>query len=285
MEKITPRLNFLNSLSCASIPSPKVHSELRTLNIGLCSKVTDQCLRQIATFCPDLRELDINGCFNTTDLGISYIVRGCQRLELLNISSGSMIQKMSLTDQSLVSIATHCKYLRRLHVEKNPLMSLEGYKNFFDNCPLPCTVSLTTKSPEILKMDVLMVEDGGNKCKRVNVFSKGCYKGNIHQLDVLLYNSDGHILEWIINQLTVLLLIVVAHLIQHYHTCASNQKPCDVQFKFLYFVSYFNLFQTKLSSVNDFFFDLCTEHDKTFVPWYFISFCIIIVVRPKIFLF
>lgn len=189
------RANFLNALTCSWIPSPKVHSELRFLNLGLCSKVTDHCLRQIAAYCPDLHELDIKGCFNTTDLGISYIARGCQRLKLLNISSGSMIQKMCLTDQSLVSIATHCRALQQLFVEKNPLMSLDGYKNLFDHCSLPCTVSLTTKSPEILKTDILSMEYGVNSCKRVNVFCRGCYKGNIYHLDVLLYNSDGHILE------------------------------------------------------------------------------------------
>ncbi|XP_061179862.1 uncharacterized protein LOC133188446 [Saccostrea echinata] len=187
------RLNFLNTLS-SSVPEPKIHSELRFLNIGLCSKITNQCLRQIATYCPDLRSLDINGCFNTSDLGISYIVKGCQSLEILNLSSGSMIQKMCQTDQSLELIATHCKCLRRLHIEKNPLMSLEGYKNLFNNCPLPFTVSLTTKSPEILRSDLLSV-DSSNKTKRINVFSKGCFKGNLHQLDVLLYNSDGNILE------------------------------------------------------------------------------------------
>lgn len=195
LDRTRARANFLNALTCSSIPSPKVHSELRFLNLGLCSKVTDHCLRQIAMNCPDLRELDIKGCFNTTDLGISYIARGCQGLKLLNISSGSMIQKMCLTDQSLVSIATYCKGLRQLFIEKNPLMSLDGYKNLFDHCSLPCTVSLTTKSPEILKTDILSMDSGVNSCKRVNVFCRGCYKGNIYHLDVLLYNSDGHILE------------------------------------------------------------------------------------------
>lgn len=70
------RENFLNALTSSSIPRPRVHSELRVLNMGMCSKITDRCLFQIAAYCPDLRELNIKGCYNTTNQGISYIARG-----------------------------------------------------------------------------------------------------------------------------------------------------------------------------------------------------------------
>lgn len=195
MDRIRVRVNFLNVLICLSIFLFKVYSELRFLNLGLCFKVIDYCLCQIVMYCLDLRELDIKGCFNTTDLGISYIVRGCQGLKFFNIFSGFMIQKMCLIDQFLVFIVTYCKGLRQFFIEKNFLMLLDGYKNFFDYCFLFCIVSLTIKSSEIFKTDILSMDSGLNLCKRVNVFCRGCYKGNIYYLDVLLYNFDGYILE------------------------------------------------------------------------------------------
>lgn len=189
----TARENFLNALTCSSIPSPRVHSKLRVLNMGMCSRINDRCLRQIATFCPDLRELYITGCYKAKDLGISYIAQGCQQLKVLDMSTGTTKQ-MRLTDQSLVSIATHCKSLRQLNIMKNDLMTHDGLRYFFDRCPLPITVYLTSKSNEIRKPDILSTDMSVNTPKMVkSQYFYTCRAG--YHLGVLLYNSDVDILE------------------------------------------------------------------------------------------
>lgn len=191
----TTKDNSLNALIFSSVPPPRVHSELRVLNMSICSRITDQCLRQIAKHCPDLRELNIKGCYNTTDMGISYIARGCQQLRLLDISTGHTKQ-MCLTDQSLVSIATHCKNLRQLDIQKNDLMSRNGVRYFCDRCPLPITVSLTCTSRfgEIRKTDILSTDKSVNTSKMVKSQIYRTSGAECH-LGVLLYNSDVDILE------------------------------------------------------------------------------------------
>lgn len=182
------------STTCSSIPSPRLHSELRVLKMAICSKLNDQCLRQIATYCPELRELDIKGCYNTTDDGILSIVRGCQRLRLLDIST-SYTKQMLLSDRSLVTIATHCKNLRQLNIQKNDLMSLDGVRYFCDRCPLPITVILTSRSHDIQRTDILSMDKSVNAFKMVksNCFYDTSRFGNFHK--VLLHNSNEDIFQ------------------------------------------------------------------------------------------
>lgn len=182
------------STTCSSIPSPRVHSELRVLKMGICSKLNDQCLRQIATYCPELRELDIKGCYNTTDDGISSIVRGCQRLRLLDIST-SYTKQMLLSDRSLVTIAIHCKNLRQLNIRNNDLMSLDGVRYFCDRCPLPITVILTSRCHDIQRTDILSTEKSVNAFKMVksNRFYDTSSFGNFHE--VLLHNSNEDVFQ------------------------------------------------------------------------------------------
>lgn len=107
--RYTARENFLTALTCSSIPSPRVHSKLRVFNMGMCSRINDRCLRQIATFCPDLRELYITGCYKAKDLGISHIAQGCQQLKVLDISTGTTKQ-MRLNYGSVIDV--HCNPLQ-----------------------------------------------------------------------------------------------------------------------------------------------------------------------------
>lgn len=151
-------------------------------------------LRQIATYCPELRELDLKGCYNTTDDGISSIVRGCQRLRLLDIST-SYTKQMLLSDRSLVTIATHCKNLRQLNIQKNDLMSLDGVRYFCDRCPLPITVILTSRCHDIQRTDILSTDKSDNAFKMVksNCFYVTSRFGNFHE--VLLHNSNEDIFQ------------------------------------------------------------------------------------------
>lgn len=212
----TTKENFSNSLTCSSTPSPRVHSELRVLKMGICSKLNDQCLRQIATYCPELCELDIKGCYNTTDDGILSIARGCQRLRLLDIST-SYTKQMLLSDRSLVTIATHCKNLRQLNIQKNDLMSLDGVRYFCDRCPLPITVILTSRCHDIQRTDILSTDKSDNAFKMVKsnfsmillvleIFTK-CYctipmktffskNDRFKNLFVRLYKKDTTGSEW-----------------------------------------------------------------------------------------
>ena len=113
----------------------KLHSHLFNLYLGFCSKISDNCLREIAYFCPDLRGLTLQGCTSLTDMAVEELVKSCPALTRLNISGGSVNQTSKLTDRSLHAIANECQNISHLVVCKNPNITIDGLCEVIKRCP------------------------------------------------------------------------------------------------------------------------------------------------------
>jgi len=75
------------------------------------TQITDQALRYIARFCPDLHTLDLSHCKQITDVGVIYIAEA-YRENLRNVHLEGCHQT---TDASLPAIAQNCPNLKEIH--------------------------------------------------------------------------------------------------------------------------------------------------------------------------
>ena len=85
--KISPaRKRFISCLSDPSLPSTRQLSSITHLNLRCCASLDDQSLDQIAFHCPDLRILDIGECSRITDASLYSIVRNSHVLKTLDMT-------------------------------------------------------------------------------------------------------------------------------------------------------------------------------------------------------
>ena len=124
--------------------SEEMHSHMFVLCIGYCSKISVECLRQISSFCPDIRELTLQECSNIADLSIELLAKSCKSLSKLNVSGGFGNYSTKLTDRSLHSIATWCQNLEHLVILQNPNITINGINGVVVECPRIGLVSVST---------------------------------------------------------------------------------------------------------------------------------------------
>ncbi|XP_046585291.1 dynein regulatory complex subunit 6-like [Haliotis rubra] len=114
-------------------PHPN-HSHLTSIHLSFCSKIANDSVKQLAKHCPDLMYVSLRGCFLITDTAVEVLVRSCHNLHFLDISGGSAIQSMRLTNGSLIAIANYSKSLKSLMICRNKLITLDGLQRILRDC-------------------------------------------------------------------------------------------------------------------------------------------------------
>ena len=88
-------LESLNLYGCKKITDASVLevarrcSNLQSLNLYCCENITDASLLEVARRCSNLQSLDLTWCSNITDAGVLEVARGCSNLQSLGLY-GSM---------------------------------------------------------------------------------------------------------------------------------------------------------------------------------------------------
>ena len=122
----------------------EVHSHISFLCIGNCTLLSDNCLRQVASFCPDIRELNVHENYNITDQSVDLIARSCKFLKKLDISGGFGERLTKLTDRCLHSIATLSHNIEHLAIMQNRNITINGINDVVINCPKIGLISVST---------------------------------------------------------------------------------------------------------------------------------------------
>ena len=93
---------------------------LEVLTLRHCHRITDECIEAIGRYCPLLRELDLGCCLGVSDAAMLALSRGgcAQTLESIDCTGLA-----SLSDASMVSLASNCTKLRRFIVRGCPQLS------------------------------------------------------------------------------------------------------------------------------------------------------------------
>ena len=165
------------------------HSHLFRLYLGFCSKISINCIRQIANACPDLREITLQGCSYLNDSSIGVLVRSCRYLKKLNISGGSVNQTSRLTDKSLHYIAIECKNLKQLVICKNHNITIQGILGVISDCPSISLVSVSAGERTNVTTAGLISAVSGIESKLVRI-----EKFLDTRVDIFVYVNKGSIL-------------------------------------------------------------------------------------------
>jgi len=102
--------------------SPR-HSHMRILHLSFCPNIGDDSVKEIADFCPDLREVYFSRSFLITDSSIQYLLKKCVYLKVLDISGRS-----TFTDKVLISVANYGNNLQKLLIHKNNKITKLGIR-------------------------------------------------------------------------------------------------------------------------------------------------------------
>jgi hypothetical protein len=184
-------LEDLNVKACSQLTNKSVELlfdqtssrkvSIRSLNVGLCHKLTDSCVQKISAFCRakknesylGLHTLKLSGCFSITDSALKTFsadagdkgthlslrllcLSGCyqisgpavQHLSLLlpTLESINLYSCSSVDDAALESIARNCPHLASLVISKCPITDI-GAVALANNCPNLHTLYMSFLAP------------------------------------------------------------------------------------------------------------------------------------------
>ncbi|KAL3824288.1 hypothetical protein ACJIZ3_020317 [Penstemon smallii] len=155
---VTDALLSALSMSC---------NKLEDLGFEGCTSLTDSGLTVLVEGCKSLKHLDFNKCSNIGDLGISSISKACSS-SLLTLK---LLDCCKVGDDSILSLATHCKNLETLVIG--------GCRNISDE-PIKSLAAACSSSLKNMRMDwCLNVSDISLDCifllcKKLEVLDVGC---------------------------------------------------------------------------------------------------------------
>ncbi|XP_053374589.1 uncharacterized protein LOC123530764 [Mercenaria mercenaria] len=148
------------------------HSHVSVLNLSFCSKVTNNCIKQIAQHCPDLRELDIQACYMVTNAGVRELIQHCKFLQTLNISGGSVSQTSRLTDDCLEDIIRYGN-LKKLMIVKNYNITADGVFKVVQNCEEIQSLTVEVSRRSNISKEMLIELSGDVKDKTICLQFRG----------------------------------------------------------------------------------------------------------------
>ena len=115
-------------VSATSLRIIGIHCKtLEEIGLGKCKGVTDECISELVTCCPDLRTVDLTCCHQVTDGALIAIADHCKRLECLLLESCSQI-----TEKGLDRIGTCCSDLKEVDLTDCPINDT-GKKSAFSS--------------------------------------------------------------------------------------------------------------------------------------------------------
>ena len=162
------------------------HSHLFSLYLAFCSKISVKCIRQIASYCLDLREITLQGCSYLSDSCIGTLLKCCKFLRKLNISGGSVNQTSRLTDKCLRLISEHGENLMRLGIGKNHNITVNGLFLVITGCPKIRQVSATAGERTNITVSGLKTVAAGLETKLIRIEKFGETR-----VDIFVYANKG----------------------------------------------------------------------------------------------
>ncbi|KAL4222932.1 hypothetical protein ACF0H5_018973 [Mactra antiquata] len=111
-----------------------LHSHVSTLIMRFCSNVSNNCMKKVAQFCPDLQKLDIQACYLVTNAGIREVLKQCKYLKHLNISGGSVSQTSRINNDCLLDVVKHGHNLQELRIVENYNITVDGVMPIVQEC-------------------------------------------------------------------------------------------------------------------------------------------------------
>ena len=140
-------------------------ANLIIIDLSFCFQMDDGSIDQIAKHCPQLRYISVRGCYLLSDAAIETVARRCSLLQVLDISGNSSMSSSSLTDSSVISIASYCRRLVMLNLTKNPRITIGGVMLAVHACCSLKRLGITaSESGDLLEILRLTKEDRSMSC-------------------------------------------------------------------------------------------------------------------------
>ncbi|KAK1434031.1 hypothetical protein QVD17_10949 [Tagetes erecta] len=129
---------------------PRTNLSIKSLNLGLNSHLSDECLLKINSACPKLKRLDVNSCIGIT-WSIGEILKICPEVEHLSIQNCGGVMNIGLkmeplrlkklymarsgvNDQGLGVIAARCNELVKIDLEGCRFVTISAVKFMVKKC-------------------------------------------------------------------------------------------------------------------------------------------------------
>ncbi|VDI58163.1 F-box and leucine-rich repeat protein 2/20 [Mytilus galloprovincialis] len=162
------------------------HSHIRKLSLQFCPNIDGDSIKQIADYCPDLREVYLTGTHIITDEAIHYLLKKCLSINVLDISGGSRVGTSKFTNKVLSSVGTHGKNIEKLIMCKNYNITKSGVLELLHASQraltLTITVKVISKTVEILSLkdcQQILIEYGCTKATLQYTGERSMYIGSI----------------------------------------------------------------------------------------------------------
>ena len=84
-------------------------SQLSSLNLYGCRRITDDAAKAVASGCPQLTFLNLAGCDKITDAAVLALASGCKQLTSLGLYGCD-----NVTDAAMVAVGKECKKLKSI---------------------------------------------------------------------------------------------------------------------------------------------------------------------------
>ncbi|XP_063411583.1 uncharacterized protein LOC134694501 [Mytilus trossulus] len=162
------------------------HSHIRKLSLQFCPNIEGNSIKQIADYCPDLREVYLTGTHIINDEAIHYLLNKCLSITILDISGGSRVGTSKFTNTVLSSVGTHGQNIEKLIMCKNYNITKSGVLELLHTSQraitLTVTVKVISKTVGLLSLkdcQQIIVEYGSKKAALQYTGERSTYIGSI----------------------------------------------------------------------------------------------------------
>jgi F-box/leucine-rich repeat protein 2/20 len=128
-----------------------VRPQLKSLDLGCCSWLTDERIITFASVFPNLQRLDLSYCNNISDECIRQVLSRCCKIRYLNLASCSGVKLHGMNfefpklevlnlsdtevdDKTLYVISKSCRGLLQLLLKNCDYVTANGVKHVVENC-------------------------------------------------------------------------------------------------------------------------------------------------------
>ncbi|KAI7984773.1 F-box/LRR-repeat protein 20 [Camellia lanceoleosa] len=135
------------------------NSRIMSLNLAYNSNLSDECLRKLASICPNVELLDVSSCLGITEKGVAEFLKGDSKIRHLhindcrgikNIGTGFELPKLEvlraarsgIDDEGLAIIGNRCCRLLNFDLEGCVGATKVGLKEISTNCKILREINL-----------------------------------------------------------------------------------------------------------------------------------------------
>jgi hypothetical protein len=176
------------SLSVARV-APRLNNEIIVARVASCvTDITVARINELARMHPNVVSLNFTGCGEMTDETLSRWLIEFPKLECLNLPANEMMESTfhSITDAAIVTLAEHCKKLRRVNLSYASITDaavtalaenckeMQALKLNSDNLTEDAIVFLVQQCKELQELDLAYCWNITNKT--VFFLAKNCKK-------------------------------------------------------------------------------------------------------------